>query len=102
MRSCRKNILPVLIIALAFWLAGAAPAKAFQNKKADTSGLTFTSIPTAADSLAMKKQMQATLKVTKTALANAEAATAKVAAADKGKPKTLWEIFLAGFLGGFA
>lgn len=73
-------------------------------QKADTvsSGdVQFTSIPTAADSAAMHKQMNATAAKTKTALANAQATTKKANAVNKEKPKTLWAIFLAGLLGGF-
>jgi len=98
-----RNILPVFITIIAFWLAGIAPAKAFQKQKADTvstAGVTFTDIPTAADSV--QKQMQATLAKTKSALKDVQAATAKAKALEAGKPKTLWEIFIAGLLGGFA
>ena len=78
-------------------------ADAWQSKAADTSGLTFTNIPTAADSIAMRKQMNATLTKTKQALNNAQAATAKavkISSLKTEKPKTLWEIFIAGLLGG--
>ncbi len=89
-----RNVLPLFLMIVAFWLAGASPVKAFQSEKKDTestAGVTFTSIPTAADSMAAKKQQAATVK----------AAAPKSVAADE-KPKTLWEIFIAGFLGGFA
>ncbi len=102
-RNFTRNILPVFITVIAFCIAGIAPAHAFQKQKADTvstAGVTFTDIPTAADS--MKKQMQATLDKTKGALADAQAATAKAKSLAAEKPKTLWEIFIAGLLGGFA
>ena len=72
----------------------AAPNFAHADKKADTassSDVQFTSIPTAADSIAArKKAQQAIVK---------KATPVKVVA--KEKPKTLWAIFLAGLLGGF-
>jgi thiol:disulfide interchange protein len=75
-----------------------------QDKAADTSGVTFTSIPSAADSIAIRKQMNATLAKTKQAMADAQSATkkaSKVSAVNASKPKSLWEIFIAGLLGGF-
>jgi len=102
-RNFTRNLLPVFITVIALCVAAVTPAHAFQKQKADTvsiAGVTFTDIPTAADS--MKKQMQATLDKTKGALADAQAATAKAKALAAGKPKTLWEIFIAGLLGGFA
>jgi thiol:disulfide interchange protein len=102
-RVFARNILPLFITIIAFWLVGIAPAKAVQKQKTDTvstAGVTFTDIPTAADSL--QKQMQATLAKTKSALTQAQAANEKAKALDAGKPKTLWEIFIAGLLGGFA
>jgi thiol:disulfide interchange protein len=89
-----------IILAL-FINLGAAQA---QDKGTDTSGVTFTSIPTAADSIAMRKQMNATLAKTKQTLKDAQSATdkaAKVSAINANKPKSLWEIFIAGLLGGF-
>ena len=97
-----RNLVSVFIVTFLL-LVGIAPAKAVQKQKVDTvstAGVTFTDIPTAADSV--QKQMQATLDKTKSALAQAEAATARAKALDAGKPKTLWEIFIAGLLGGFA
>lgn len=63
-------------------------------KAQDTSGVSFTSIPTAADSLAMRKKAQ------QAQLAKEKKATVSAVAAEK--PKTLWQIFIAGFLGGLA
>jgi len=93
-RGFKRTLFPLLITAIVFLLAGIIPAKALQNKKADTvstEGVSFTSIPTAADSLAAQKH-----KVTELSTAAAK----PVASAEK--PQTLWAIFLAGFLGGFA
>jgi len=95
-RGFWRTLLPLLMIVMAFWLADITPAKAFQNKKADTSvstaGVTFTTIPTAADSIAAAKKQEASKATT----------VASKAATDDKKPQTLWEIFIAGFLGGFA
>jgi thiol:disulfide interchange protein len=98
----------MLRYALVFCLAVAGllakPVKVYAAQKADTTSsadVQFTSIPTAADSIAMRKQMQATLAKTKEALANAQAAATKANAINANKPKSLWEIFLAGLLGGF-
>lgn len=83
----------ILFIVILFCLAAVNPA--FAQKKADTvstSDVQFTSIPTVADSLAAKKKEQPKV----------EKASPVVKAAAIEKPKTLWEIFIAGFLGGFA
>jgi len=69
---------------------------AFNNQPAqaqDTSGVTFTSIPTAADSIAMRKKEQQVQAVKQKTTVSAPAAE---------KPKSLWQIFIAGFLGGLA
>jgi len=80
-------------LAVAFFLT--APANVYA-KTADTtssSDVQFTSIPTAADSMAARKQAQAKLAKAKQPTIN------KTVNAEK--PKTLWAIFLAGLLGGF-
>jgi len=93
----RTRFLLILFLSvIAFFMAGLSPAMATQKKAADsvsTSDVQFTSIPTAADSLTARKKHLDSLKETKSI----------VKAADKanGKPKTLWEIFIAGLLGGF-
>ena len=84
----------LLFIVILFFLAGVKPATA-QKKAADTvstSDVQFTAIPTAADSLEAKKNEQAKVEKAKPVV--------KTAAIEK--PKTMWEIFIAGFLGGFA
>ena len=98
----------VLFTTIIFFLAaGLNTANAFQKKTdtVSTTGVVFTSIPTGADSIAMRKQMQATLAKTKAALANAQAANSNSHQAErisgKAKPQTLWEIFIAGLIGGF-
>ncbi|MEO3405841.1 cytochrome c biogenesis protein CcdA [Mucilaginibacter sp. CAU 1740] len=84
-------------------IAGVNPVYAVQKKAADTtvstSDLNFTSIPTAADSLAIRKKHLDSVK-------KAEAAKKVVAktSASKNKdekPKSLWQIFIEGLLGGF-
>ena len=95
----------VFIVATALFVSSISIVKAQQSNAADTSGVTFTSIPSSADSIALRKQMNATLKQTKQALANAESASSKAAALSgrvkTEKPKSLWEIFIAGLIGGF-
>ncbi|MCC8411040.1 thioredoxin family protein [Mucilaginibacter sp. UR6-1] len=84
-----KRILFILIVSS---LAFASGTKA--QDTVSTDGIEFTDIPTAADSLAAAKakQKQDTLK---------KAETAKTTvAAPKDAQKTLWQIFIAGFLGG--
>ncbi|TSJ43623.1 DUF255 domain-containing protein [Mucilaginibacter corticis] len=85
-----KQLLGVLFFAAVFFVAGTNTVKA---QTADTSGVTFTSIPTAADSIASaKKAQQTTVAKAKTT----------ISAPATEKPKTLWQIFIEGFLGGFA
>jgi thiol:disulfide interchange protein len=92
--SKMRIFLPLLIIVLLF--TGTIPARAAQHKAADTvstSDVQFTAIPTAADSLAAFKKKQAELK-------KATPSTTIKAVSDE-KPKTLWEIFIKGLIGGF-
>jgi thiol:disulfide interchange protein len=77
----------------AFMVLGMAAANPAKAQTSDTSGVTFTDIPTATDSLALAKKD--TAQVVK--------ATAPVSATPAPtQPRTLWAIFIAGFLGGFA
>lgn len=67
-----------------------------QNKAEDTvstNGINFTSIPTAADTIAALRARRQALKASKKASAKLKQAP---------EHKTLWQIFIAGFLGGFA
>ena len=93
----RTRFLLILFLSvIAFFMAGLSPAMATQKKAADsvsTSDVQFTSIPTAADSLTARKKHLDSLKETKSIIKAADKAN--------GKPKTLWEIFIAGLLGGF-
>ncbi|MFS2188678.1 protein-disulfide reductase DsbD family protein [Mucilaginibacter sp. Mucisp84] len=91
-----------LITLIIFNIAGANPAYAVQKKAADTSvsaaDVTFTDIPTAADSLAIRKKQADSVKKTEAAkTSKAPAAASKTAE----KPKSLWQIFIEGLLGGF-
>lgn len=113
-RSLVHYLLAVCLIMAAFL---AAPVIAYAQQKGDTTssaGVQFTTIPTAADSIKARKAAQATAAKTQDATAGAQsamasaqavtnkaAATAKITKVKPGKPKTLWEIFLAGLLGGF-
>ncbi|MDB5123645.1 MAG: thiol:disulfide interchange protein DsbD [Mucilaginibacter sp.] len=90
--SLRLNLFVFIAV---FCLSGINSVCA-QTKAADTvstSGVEFTSIPTAADSMAAAKKKQdslnkkqAVITVTKSTLPD--------------QPQTLWGIFIAGFLGG--
>ncbi|PJJ83150.1 protein-disulfide reductase DsbD family protein [Mucilaginibacter auburnensis] len=82
----------LLAFVLLLCLASAGEAKA---QEPDTSGMVFTEITTTADSLAdaSKKDTQQVVKATQPVVASASAAKA---------PQSLWAIFLAGFVAGFA
>jgi thiol:disulfide interchange protein len=85
--------LPALLV-ICFLLSGSMSFA--QNKTVDTvstSGVSFTSIPTATDSIAASNAKH------KTAQAVKASAYVKSHAPEQ---KTLWQIFIAGFLGGFA
>ncbi|WP_462227690.1 protein-disulfide reductase DsbD family protein [Mucilaginibacter sp.] len=89
----RFFLLPVLMFVFLTCISGNLLARQTVNQDTVTSaGVEFTPIPTAADSIAaLKKDHPHT--------------AAKIAAATMaGQPahKTLWQIFIAGFLGGFA
>ncbi|QEM07365.1 DUF255 domain-containing protein [Mucilaginibacter rubeus] len=91
-----------LITLIVLNIAGANPAYAVQKKATDTSvsaaDVTFTDIPTAADSIAIRKKQADSVKKAEAAKASkAPAAASKTAE----KPKSLWQIFIEGLLGGF-
>jgi thiol:disulfide interchange protein DsbD len=90
-----KKQLTLIVILLASFCFCADKTIA-QSKKTDTistDDVQFTSIPTAADSLAIRKAKAKadSIKASK---------TKTVTAAEKEIPKTLWQIFIEGFLGG--
>ncbi|MDB5134819.1 MAG: hypothetical protein JWP37_1422 [Mucilaginibacter sp.] len=95
-RNYLKALLYSLMAVIVFSITGINQAKAIQKKLGDsvsTNDVQFTDIPTAADSIAIRKK------------AALEAAKAKpvtvVKVTNPEKPKTLWEIFIKGLLGGF-
>ncbi|MGZ3819376.1 MAG: protein-disulfide reductase DsbD family protein [Mucilaginibacter sp.] len=93
-----KAVLYLLTTIILFSFAGINQAQAAQKKTADTistSDVQFTDIPTAADSLAAKKKSASIAVKVETHDVNVKDTTAEL-------PKTLWQIFIAGFLGGFA
>lgn len=100
-RNAIKTGLFLLIAVVAFFTLGVKSVKAFQKKKADTSvsaaDVQFTEIPTAADSAKEFQKKQAELKK-KQELTKKQAV---VKSLPKEKPKTLWQIFIAGLIGGF-
>jgi thiol:disulfide interchange protein DsbD len=88
-----------------------APWHAGQKKQDTVSsgGVQFTSIPTAADSIKIRKRQHDSLtavnalKTSAELTAKAEKISAKNAAVSKNDPpKSLWATFIWGFLGGFA
>jgi thiol:disulfide interchange protein len=94
-RSYIQSAIRLLIMVAIFLLAGFTPASASQTQSPDTvstADVTFTDIPTAADSIAARKQEQAAAKTAP--------ATDKTIVNEE-KEKSLWEIFIAGLLGGF-
>lgn len=94
------RVLLVLIAAIAiFCTTGTTTALAAQKNNVDTvstSDVQFTDIPTAADSIAIRKK--AADSAAKTVAA--KPAVSQSAPASE-KPKTLWQIFIFGLLGGF-
>jgi thiol:disulfide interchange protein DsbD len=96
-RSLVRGALIFLVTILSFVVLTPQQVKAVQTSTdtVSTSGIEFTDIPTAADSIAIKK---------KAAAEAAKVAPVKSKAKPESKtiPKTLWQVFIAGFLGGFA
>ncbi len=78
-------------------IAATNTAQAVQKKPADTvstSDVQFTPIPTAADSLAAAKKQEKQI-------AKVGPEVEKPAVSAREMPKTLWQIFIEGLLGGF-
>ncbi len=85
----------LIVMVAALWLSMGHPAYAKQPQKTDTvstAGVTFTDIPTVADSIAAKK-------LEKKLAQKIDHSTSATSSAEK--PKSLWEIFIEGLLGGF-
>lgn len=105
-KSCMKTIWCTLVAILFLSFTGINKAQAFQKKSADTvstNDVQFTDIKTAADSAAEKSKaaMSGAMKATQEAVKAADKES-KAQALSPEKKQTLWEIFIAGFLGGFA
>lgn len=91
-----KTTIIALITIVVFSFGGTQRASAFQKSAPDTvssSDVQFTTIPTAADSIAAAKKKQQ--------LGKAKHSVNRYSAQTKEKPKTLRQVFIAGFLGGF-
>jgi thiol:disulfide interchange protein DsbD len=99
--SLRAGLI-TLITLIIFNIAGANPVYAVQKKAADTTvsaaDVTFTDIPTAADSVAIRKKQADSVKKAEAAKVTKTTASASKTAE---KPKSLWQIFIEGLLGGF-
>ncbi len=97
--SAKRNYIQwvnrLLMVFAVFLLIGLTPASGKQIQSADTvstADVTFTDIPTAADSIAARKKAREIATVTST--------TNKTVVSEE-KQQSLWEIFIAGLLGGF-
>ncbi|WP_235953963.1 protein-disulfide reductase DsbD family protein [Mucilaginibacter inviolabilis] len=96
-----RIVLTTLMVLAIFCSVGVTPALAIQKNKVDTvstAGVQFTDIPTAADSVAIRKKA-ADSAAKAEAVAKQKAQQQKVPSTEK--PKTLWQIFIFGLLGGF-
>lgn len=92
-----------LLIAGCLFFAPNAGAQKKQDT-VSTSDVQFTNIPTASDSIAIrKKQLEAQKAAVSSAgiTQKAAEAAAREAKLSDNKPKSLWEIFLTGLGGGF-
>jgi thiol:disulfide interchange protein DsbD len=94
----KRGLLPLVVLLGFIAFIGGGTAFAQTDSSADTvstADVQFTNIPTRADSInALKKHKDSVTK------AAAQINTAKPAV--NQKPQTLWQIFIAGLLGGFA
>ncbi|HEY4196129.1 MAG TPA: cytochrome c biogenesis protein CcdA [Mucilaginibacter sp.] len=100
-RNCMKGLLYACITAIIFSFAGINSAHAIQKKSADTvstGDVQFTDIPTAADSAAARAKEA--MKATQQAVKQANKASGSSISSPE-MPKTLWQIFIEGLLGGF-
>ena len=103
----KKHLSSILLVFALFCFA-TNKVNAQTDKKPDTvstADVTFTSISTPADSIAAAKKKAdsvkaATAKTQATVSAATPQTQATVGAATPQAPKTLWQIFLAGFIGG--
>ena len=112
-RNYIKAALYLFMAVLMLSVAGINKAQAFQKKSTDTvstGDVKFTDIPTSADSIAARKKAAQAAKEAEKATQEATKITNDVAKNHSGltvvvklpeMPKSLWEIFLEGLLGGF-
>src|ERR1700761_3249814 len=102
-KSCMKTIWCALVAILFLSFTGINKAQAFQKKSTDTvstSDVQFTDIKTAADSAAERNKaaLKDAAKTTEEAVKAANKASGThIVSPDK--QQTLWQIFIAGFLG---
>jgi len=96
----KRHILILCLVITCFLLSLHLHA-AVKTDTVSSSGVQFTTIPTAADSIAIRKQMNATKAATESALAQAQKARDKANSISNTQPQTLWEIFWTGVASGF-
>jgi len=96
----KRHILILCLVITCFLLSLHLHA-AVKTDTVSSSGVQFTTIPTAADSIAIRKQMNATKAATESALAQAQKARDKANSISNTQPQTLWEIFCTGVASGF-
>lgn len=88
-----------MVALLLFTISSAAFAQDSKDT-VSTDDVQFTSIPSAADNLkAFREKKDSLAKAKKDSVAKTAKASTK--SASKEKPKTLWQIFIEGLLGGF-
>lgn len=100
-RSILRSGLLFLITVFALTLFAPAPAKAAQQKDTAGSELQFTDIPTAADSIIIRKKADSVAKAKADSVAKVQPIAAGKTS-EEGMPKSLWELFFFGFAGGLA
>ena len=96
----KRHILILCLVITCFLLSLHLHA-AVKTDTVSSSGVQFTTIPTAADSIAIRKQMNSTKAATESALAQAQKARDKANSISNTQPQTLWEIFWTGVASGF-
>ncbi|WP_243837264.1 protein-disulfide reductase DsbD family protein [Mucilaginibacter gilvus] len=99
-RSMLRN--GIILLAALFCLTVFIPKQANAFQKADTAvtgEMQFTDIPTAADSVVIRKKADSVAKTKGDSVA--KIAAAKQTVTSKEEPKSLWQIFIEGLIGGF-
>ncbi|MEO7215079.1 cytochrome c biogenesis protein CcdA [Mucilaginibacter sp.] len=94
----------IIVLAALFSLAVFIPKQANAFQKADTAAtgeMQFTDIPTAADSVVIRKKADSVAKAKADSVAKTGVVT-KAAGASEEIPKSLWQLFFFGFAGGLA